>query len=430
MLMQKLTIGFLPVGDVKTEDMKRDVDAAIKTLKERRLEIVGRPASSNLQKLLAYAKELEAAQLDALVLFCVHGSQALNLVRVAEGTRLPVMIWALPTRYSLPASASAIGNLREKGFRVKLFYGAADSNPTAEELLRITKALHAVRRLREARIGKIGGLQGGAYVSGNFNKEALHDRFGVEVVDIRVKEVMDAFEEVGEEQVEGALKEWRRRFHFIEAGEQDLRRATRLHLAVKGLFERYGLSALAMDLYEEIGQIFRTSSFLTFCEDLVMQYEGDVISIVATLLVKYLRDNPVYLTDIFSIDLEKSLLTVVHASAPASLAQDDSRVHIGTDIPPLDFGDYTIVTCKPEIPPGPVTILRLFGRNCDQVHLTTGQLLSCDVKKEVIANIKITGDIKKFLDTVCGNHYLVVPGDIRKDLYEACEWLSIKVTET
>jgi len=33
--MQKLTVGFLPVGDMKTEDMKRDIDAAIKTLKER-----------------------------------------------------------------------------------------------------------------------------------------------------------------------------------------------------------------------------------------------------------------------------------------------------------------------------------------------------------------------------------------------------------
>ncbi|MEM2936491.1 MAG: hypothetical protein QW231_04875 [Candidatus Bathyarchaeia archaeon] len=360
--MEKLTIGFLPVGDVKTEDMKRDIDAAIKTLKGRQLEIVSRPASSNLQELLAYAKELEAARLDALVLFCVHGSQAFNLVRVAEGTRLPVVIWALPVRYSLPASASAVGNLREKGLGVKLLYGAADSGSTTDELLWVTKVLHAVRRLREAKIGKIGGLQGGAYVSGNFNKEALHERFGVEVVDIRVREVMDAFEEVGEEQVEGALKEWRRRFQHIEAGEQDLRRATRLSLALKRLFERYGLSALALDLYEEVGQIFRTSSFLTFCEDLIMQYEGDVISLIATLLVKYLADKPVYLTDIFSIDLEKSLLTVLHASAPASLAQDDSKVHIGTDTPPLGFGDYTIVTCKPEIPPGPVTIFRLFGR--------------------------------------------------------------------
>ncbi len=428
--MQKLAIGFLPVGDVKTEDIKRDIEAALKTLKERRLQIVNRPASSNLQELLAYAKELEAAHLDALVLFCVHGSQALNLARVTEGTGLPVMIWALPTRYSLPASASAIGNLREKGLRVKLLYGAADSSPTADELLRVTKALHAVRRLRESRIGKIGGLQGGAYVSGNFNKEALHDKFGVEVVDIRVKEVMDAFEAVGEEQVKDALKEWQRRFRFIEAGEQDLKRATRLYLAIKKLFEKYGLSAVAMDLYEEIGQIFRTSSFLIFCEDLVMQYEGDVISIIATLLVKYLTDKPVYLTDIFSIDLEKSLLKVLHASAPAALAQDDSKVHIGTDTPPLGFGDYTIVTCKPEIPSGPVTILRLFGRSCDQVHLTTGQLLSCDIKKEMIANIKIHGDIKKFIDTVCGNHYLVVPGDIRKELYEACKGLGIKIIET
>lgn len=428
--MQKLAIGFLPVGDVKTEDMKRDIEAALKTLRGRRLEIVSRPASSNLQELLTYAKELETARLDALVLFCVHGSQALNLVRVAEGTGLPAMIWALPVRYSLPASASAIGNLREKGLRVKLLYGAADSGPTADELLRITKALYAVRRLREARIGKIGGLQGGAYVSGNFNKEALREKFGVEVVDIRVKEVMDAFEEVSEERVESALKEWRRRFQFIEAGEQDLRRATRLSLAIKGLFEKYGLSALALDLYEEIGRIFRTSSFLTFCEDLVMQYEGDVISLVASLLVQYLVDKPVYLTDIFSIDLEKSLLTVLHASAPASLAKDDSKVHIGTDIPPLGFGDYTIITVKPEIPPGPGTILRLFGRNYDQVHLTAGQLLSCDIKREMIAKIKITGDIKKFLETVCGNHYLVVPGDIRKELYEACEWLDIKITET
>jgi L-fucose isomerase-like protein len=428
--MQKLAIGFLPVGNVKTEEMKGDIEVALKNLRGRRLEIVSRPASSNLQELLAYAKELEAARLDTLVLFCIHGSQALNLVRVAEGTGLPVMIWALPVRYSLPASASAIGNLREKGLRVKLLYGAASSTLTVDELLRVTKALHAIRRLRETRIGKIGGLQGGAYVSGNFDKEDLHDRFGVEVVDIRVKEVMDAFEEVAEEQVEDALKEWRKRFQIIEAGEQDLRKATRLHLALKKLFKKYGLSAVVMDLYEEIGQIFRTSSLLIFAEDLVMQYEGDIISIIASLLVKYLADKPVYLTDIFSIDLEKSLLTVLHASAPASLAKDDSKVHIGTDTPPLGFGDYTIVTVKPEIPPGPVTILRLFGRNCDQVHLTTGQLLSCDVKKEMIAKIKIMGDIKKFIDTVCGNHYLIVPGDIKKELYETCEWLDIKITET
>ena len=99
------------------------------------------------------------------------------------------------------------------------------------------------------------------------------------------------------------------------------------------------------------------------------------------------------MADVFSVDYNKSLLRIVHASAPASLAGDDSKVRIGMDIPPLGWGEYTMVTCKPEIPSGPVTIFRLFGWDYDKIHLTIGELLTCNLEKEVKADIKITGDI-------------------------------------
>ncbi len=427
-LKDGIRIGLLPVGDIDMAGAKEDLNTALEGLKGLKLDVIDKPATSDPHEVTLFSKQLETEEVCLLTLFCLHGMQSANLVLAAERTELPVVIWALPVRYSFPTSASAIGNLKERGLRAKLIYGAPNAESALNEILRASKAAYTIKMLRRARIGQIGALQY-SNVASNYDRYVLRDRLGPEIVQISINELTVSFNKITDEEVNREFGDISRRFP-VEIDEADLKKAIKLHLAIKRLYEGYGLSGVTLECYTELGRTFCTNPCLGFIENMVIGCEGDVVQCVASLLVKYLTGKAAYAADLFSVNYDRSLLSMVHCSAPAALAEDPSKALVGAYRPPMTLGSYVMAVCKPQIPPGPVTIFRLFGRNLDKIHLTMGELASYEFDPALKVNVKVTGDVKKFVKNVSGNHYLLVPGNIKEELYELCDWLKVQIIET
>jgi L-fucose isomerase-like protein len=56
--------------------------------------------------------------------------------------------------------------------------------------------------------------------------------------------------------------------------------------------------------------------------------------------------------------------------------------------------------------------------------------LECEQSPGLKVKIKLSGDRSDFLEQCFGNHYVVVEGDIRKEIILLCKWLGITIFET
>jgi L-fucose isomerase-like protein len=155
--------------------------------------------------------------------------------------------------------------------------------------------------------------------------------------------------------------------------------------------------------------------------------EGDVLLCASLLMVRYLTGSRPYAGDLYDLDIN-GILTLVHCGAPASLAADKNAVVLSKSQLALERG-FETMTVRPKINPGPVTLIRLYGTQCDQMHVASGELLSSEQSPDSQIKVKLKGDRWEFLDQCFGNHYVAASGDIRKELRLLCKWLGITIHE-
>jgi L-fucose isomerase-like protein len=91
---------------------------------------------------------------------------------------------------------------------------------------------------------------------------------------------------------------------------------------------------------------------------------------------------------------------------------------------------FETMTCRPRLEPGPVTLVRFYGLDCDKMHVAKGELLSCEQSPNLMVKVRIDGNRRDFLEQCFGNHYVLAAGDIRDELNLICQWLGITQFET
>jgi L-fucose isomerase-like protein len=202
-----------------------------------------------------------------------------------------------------------------------------------------------------------------------------------------------------------------------------------LHQALKHIARDRNIDAFAMECWSGLPRALGLNPCLGFTEDAyVLACEGDVMACTALLLVRYLTGASAYVGDLYSLDLAGRLM-LIHCGGPAALAADPRSTVLGRSALGLERG-FETVTCRPRLPPGPVTLLRFYGGNCDHMHVAAGTLLDCQQSPNLGVNVQLSGDRWDFLDQCLGNHYLVVPGDVRLELALWCRWQGVELHAT
>jgi L-fucose isomerase-like protein len=213
------------------------------------------------------------------------------------------------------------------------------------------------------------------------------------------------------------------------ADENALATGLHLHLALKRLAQEHRLDAFAAECWTGLPRELGLNPCLGFAEDAyVLACEGDVTLCISLLMVQHLTGSRAYVGDLYDLDLD-GVMTLIHCGAPASLAGDPRAVVLGRSQVALERG-YETITCRPRLTPGPVTVFRFYGRNCDKLHLAMGELLGSDPSPSLAAHLRLAGSRWDFLKLCAGNHYVVVPGDLRPELDLLASWLGITIFET
>ena len=202
-----------------------------------------------------------------------------------------------------------------------------------------------------------------------------------------------------------------------------------LHLALKQVALEQKIDGFATECWSGFPRELGLNPCMGFVEDAyTLACEGDVMLCISLLLVQYLTGSSSYVGDLYDLDLD-GILTLIHCGAPASLAQGKGEIVLSKSQWAQERG-FETVTCRPQLENGPVTLFRFYGRECDKLHLASGEMLGSELSPNLTVKIKIKGNRWDFLDQCFGNHYIVVAGDIRSELKLLGKWLGITMFET
>ncbi len=424
----KPKICLVPFGRLSSEDIVKDYEMFLGSIKKLDFDLIVTDPVDNEVAAINKGREIKKLDFDLLLSFALHGFTGHLQAKLAEEVGKPVVIWSLPSRYSLPTSGLAYGRLIEKGIKIKHIHALPDDSEALSELRRFATVAAVINKLSKLRLGAIGHPTP-PMISSHFNRNVLKDRLGVDVVYITVSDLLRKFREISNKDVEIKLLEIKSKYR-VRASEQAIWKAVKLYLALKKIQEELGLDGVAVECYTELYPIFGVNPCLGFIDDQLIGCEMDILNTVGAIIAQYLTNKPALITDPYSVSKD-GVVTFIHCAAAASISEEAGSVDILEAEPPSIIKEKVMaVHCRPKVPEGKiVTVFRIYGRLFDTIYATLGRVVSSSISKGVEFKVKIDNP-REFINYTTGNHFVVAFGDIRHELKLLSEWLKIKYIET
>jgi L-fucose isomerase-like protein len=420
----------LPIGEFDSESVNSEFEAIIQVFKDMGIEPFTAAPVSSEEEARQSITQLSERNPDLILLIPLRGLSAQTIETAVRASPALCLIWPFQGRFGLPSSALAVGALAETGAPVELFYAPPDNPSTPLRIQAIARAAKAYSRLSHSHIGIIGNLFPNL-VACRYDPGIIEARLGTKFLPISFEEIRDGLKSSSHHTQE--IEQFRQNTinkHTISASDLNLLdRSVQLHLALKQLATENQIDGFATDCWIGFPRELGLNPCFGFIEDAYMlACEGDVMVGLSQLIVRTITGAPPFVGDLFDIDMDGSL-TLAHCGAPASLAPKSENVMLKNNPRAAQKGFSTLV-CRPRLSAGGVTIFRFYGKNCDKMHIAAGQLINCEDGLDLMVKIKLAGDRWDFLEQCFGNHYIVVPGDIRNELKYLCKWLRITPYET
>ena len=423
-------ITVLPIGEFDTELIRSEFEAMIAAVTHPGVGFVIADPVSDEEGARKSGEKLSESNPDLFLIIPLRGLSAPVIETAAQTNHAPCLIWPVHGIFALPSSALAVGALREAGLIVELVYAPPNNPEIIEAIQSILKTAYTIKQIRQARIGVIGKLFPNL-ISCRYDPQTISSRLGTTIVPLSFDEINDSIQGFSgpTDEIEMTHLEITNSYSVNPADVKVLDAGIKLHLALKQIAQQHELDGFATECWSGFPGKLGLNPCLGFIEDAyTLACEVDVMLCISLLIVRYLTGSSAYVGDLYDLDLD-GILTLVHCGAPASLASDKKGVRLVKSQLAYERG-FETMTVRPPLTPGLVTIFRFYGRVCDKMHLTLGELSGCDLSSNQTVRIRLSGNRSDFLRECLGNHYIVVAGDIRKELILLSKWLGITIFNT
>ncbi len=336
----------------------------------------------------------------------------------------PVLLVAYPGGNSLPASLEVLARLQQDGVpgRIVFFNGPVDfvgaarlrvlvsdaSSEAVEEAGVVGgRALEPARRLSGRRMGVV-GAPSDWLVASSPPPDVVRDAWGVDVVQIGMN-VFAASRSPGTlEALAGSFRE--AASEVREPGDDDLLASAGVYLALRSLVDELRLDAVTVRCFDLV-----TGPGSTGClalsrladEGVVAGCEGDVVSALGMLWVRERLGQVSWMANPARIDAAANSLWLAHCTVPGCMVSEYAlRSHFESGLGAAVEGS---------IPYGPVTLLRIGGRDLDRLWVAEGEIVShgtddtmCRTQVEV--RLREAARVSDLLERPLGNHLILTAG--------------------
>lgn len=330
----------------------------------------------------------------------------------------------------------------------KWFFGSL-ANPLMGKRLQVTvKALTMIKNLQGSKVLHIGGTAPG-FVDFYFDERKLLRKLGVRVETVEYGDLKAKALSYTDAEILPVCQEMLSEAASIsDFAETKLQYNARVYLAVKDIMDESGAEAAAMVCWPRFRQDWSFTPCAAFGRlnqnGYITACEGDVLSAVSMLMLKYAAQGEPILMDLIGFDQKDDTMQLWHCGVASAHYAKGGKVGLDTHYNPGPKDPE-----KGWLSAGPVatmqfsetdfTCMRL-TKDCDAMLLFRGDMIN---KLPVYhgsagwaANLTQDGEKLPVLDlanTVMVNgyqhHYPLVRGNVEDVLREAAAWLGIAQLE-
>lgn len=333
-------------------------------------------------------------------------AQVLDLVRRRQAAVPfePVLLVAHPKQNSLPAALEAMARVHADGGRGRIVQ--IGEGPIDEVAVTVADVA-AIHRLHRTRLGQVGDPSPWLVASVP-DAGLVRDRWGLELVPIDIGETIDAFDRADRASATAVAV----RFSDTAPPGAELVKAATLHPVLTDAIERSHVDAITVRCFDYLGALGTSGCVaLAHLNDagFVAGCEGDVCSAVAMLLVRTLFDQPSWIANPASVDIEGERVLLAHCTVAPSMV-DDLQLH-------THFESGIGIGLRGRFLPGPVTLLRLGGSALDRLWISEGEIEEAGNAEDLCrtqVTVRLDGSTaRSLLDAPLGNHLVLLHGHHR-----------------
>ncbi len=349
------------------------------------------------------------------------------------------------TGFNLFASIIRL-HLKEWNLPFKWFFGVG-TTPRFRRRLEITvRALGALKRLSQAKIGLIGGAAP-TFLNLDYDALSIARRLGVRIEVHPMDDVFRRVEGYAEGEVAEVVRAMTARAAEVRVTDDWMARTGRIYLALRDLASEGDYGALGVrcwpEFQSELGGIGPCAAISWLNETgLPTSCEGDVPGAISMLAAHYVSRSPVTMTDLVALAEEEGLAQMWHCGpSPASWADEAGQAltyHPTLDRASPPESPRSGVSSDLVFAPGPITILR-FSQAADRLLLMSAEVVAGPSRgyagsRGWLGDFRMGGEplsIPDLIETIAyyglEHHYPLARGDWTDVFHELAAWAGIDI---
>ncbi len=323
----------------------------------------------------------------------------------------PYLLLSSGLHNSFAASLEIAFFLKQKGEKVEIIHG--DSNYIARRIKELSKIFEVKSRLTSTKLGVIGKPSDWLIASDvDYNK--IKNALGIFLIDIEMDEL---------------IKEIDQDHNFAHPKLNDIKnkgfnsksidRALKIYSGFRSIVNKYKLDGITVRCFDLL-EIYKNTGCLGLSllndEGIVAGCEGDIPALISMAILHYLTDEPVFMANPSSIDIDQNEIILAHCTLPLNMSDE---FYLKTH-----FESGLGVGIKGVIGEGEATIFKLSGDG-KNYFVSGGEIIE-NLNNENLCRTQIrfrmNEGVKYFLQNSLGNHHLVCKGDYSKLVREFFKW--------
>lgn len=357
---------------------------------------------------------------DLITVFVKTGGTENIFKEIFDKLEGPVILVATSLHNSLAASMEILSWVKSQDRRGKILHGKPAE--IAKEMENLIKIKETKDKLANSRLGLI-GEPSDWLIDSHIDKQAVQDRWGLEVIKIPIQEVLDEYHNIHEERAQNLINEFTDKATSIEEpSENDLMKAAKVYFALKNIVNRYDLNSLTIRCFDLVTELETTGCLalsLLNNEGIVAGCEGDIPATVSMMITNYLTGNIPFMANPVSLNTKNNKVKFAHCTVATKSVNDYIiRSHFETGIG---------VGIQGEIKKGNITVFKIGGKKLDHLAFQNAQLIN-NLNSEFACRTQVLldfddDDISYFLKNPIGNHHILVEGNHTEILNQFVESL-------
>lgn len=373
-----------------------------------------------------FPEELDGTMADGATMVLVGSGGVEEMVK-ANIDRLPpyVVLIADGLKNSLAASLEILSWMRQNDRHGRVLHG-----PTSFIMQGIddyAAAHDAISQLQGKRVGVI-GKPSGWLIASNVDYATMHERWGIEMVDVPLDEVVTGYEAIGDDEVKNITDEFiSKAVDVKEPSRDEVVKAMRLYCSVKAIVERYHLDAFTLNCFDLIPTTHTTGCValaLLNQQGIPAGCEGDEQTLLTMLAVQAATGEMTFMANPSKI-LDNATHEMVFAHCTIAPAMTDR--YIVRD----HYESLSGVAVEGIFDPMDVTVVKCGGRGMEHYFISRASLLQCTTNPNMCRtqlHLRLDDPLDYFLERSIGNHHVIVRGDHKQRLETVLRMLGANAT--